>query len=358
LDLNESLEQLSRSEGVTLYMLMLAAFKVLLARYSGQDDIVAGTDIANRNRSEIEPLIGFFANQLVLRTDLSGNPSFRELLSRVREVTLGAYAHQDMPFQKLVEELQTKRDLSRNPLFQVMFIFQNNPMPSLEIGKITIDPIELSETTTAFDITLALNQTPYGEIRGSVRYSTDLFDHSTIERLTRHYETLLHAVVASADTRVGAIEILTEGERQEKLEDKEERRESKLKKLLKVKPKTVKLSETRLVKESRVRPDLSLPVVFQPEYEGVDLVSWTAQNREKIDDRLRQYGALLFRRFDTNSLASFQQFTTTIAPSLMSYGERSSPRHVLSGNIYTSTDHPADQHILLHNEQSYTLTGR
>jgi alpha-ketoglutarate-dependent taurine dioxygenase len=355
LDLNESLEQLSRSEGVTLYMLMLAAFKVLLARYSGQDDIVAGTDIANRNRSEIEPLIGFFANQLVLRTDLSGNPSFRELLSRVREVTLGAYAHQDMPFQKLVEELQTKRDLSRNPLFQVMFIFQNNPMPSLEIGKITIDPIELSETTTAFDITLALNQTPDGEIRGSVRYSTDLFDHSTIERLTRHYETLLHAVVASADTRVGAIEILTEGERQEKLEDKEERRESKLKKLLKVKPKTVKLSQTRLVKESRVRPDLSLPVVFQPEYEGVDLVSWTAQNREKIDDRLRQYGALLFRRFDTNSLASFQQFTTTIAPSLMSYGERSSPRHVLSGNIYTSTDHPADQHILLHNEQSYTL---
>jgi amino acid adenylation domain-containing protein len=355
LDLNESLEQLSRSEGVTLYMLMLAAFKVLLARYSGQDDIVAGTDIANRNRSEIEPLIGFFANQLVLRTDLSGNPSFRELLSRVREVTLGAYAHQDMPFQKLVEELQTKRDLSRNPLFQVMFIFQNNPMPSLEIGKITIDPIELSETTTAFDITLALNQTPDGEIRGSVRYSTDLFDHSTIERLTRHYETLLRAVVASADTRVGAIEILTEGERQEKLEDKEERRESKLKKLLKVKPKTVKLSETRLVKESRVRPDLSLPVVFQPEYEGVDLVSWTAQNREKIDDRLRQYGALLFRRFDTNSLASFQQFTTTIAPSLMSYGERSSPRHVLSGNIYTSTDHPADQHILLHNEQSYTL---
>jgi alpha-ketoglutarate-dependent taurine dioxygenase len=236
-----------------------------------------------------------------------------------------------------------------------MFIFQNNPMPSLEIGKITIDPIELSETTTAFDITLALNQTPDGEIRGSVRYSTDLFDHSTIERLTRHYETLLRAVVASADTRVGAIEILTEGERQEKLEDKEERRESKLKKLLKVKPKTVKLSETRLVKESRVRPDLSLPVVFQPEYEGVDLVSWTAQNREKIDDRLRQYGALLFRRFDTNSLASFQQFTTTIAPSLMSYGERSSPRHVLSGNIYTSTDHPADQHILLHNEQSYTL---
>jgi amino acid adenylation domain-containing protein len=354
-ELNESLKRLSRREGVTLYMLMLAAFKVLLARYSGQDDVVVGTDIANRNRSEIEPLIGFFANQLVLRTDLSGNPSFRELLDRVREVTLGAYAHQDMPFQKLVEELQTERDLSRNPLFQVMFIFQNNPMPSLEIGKITIDPIELAEATTAFDITLALNQTASGEIRGSVRYSTDLFDLSTIERLTRHYETLLRAVVVDTDTRVGSIEILTEAERQEKLEHKEERRESKLKKLLGVKPKTVKLSEAKLVKELRVRQDMSLPVVFQPEYEGVDLVAWTIQNREKIDDRLRQYGALLFRGFNTRSLQSFEQFTTTIAPSLMSYGERSSPRHVLSGNIYTSTDHPADQHILLHNEQSYTL---
>jgi amino acid adenylation domain-containing protein len=355
IELTDSLKQFSRREGVTLYMLTLAAFKVLLARYSGQDDIVVGTDIANRNRSEIEPLIGFFANQLVLRTDLSGNPSFRELLGRVREVTLGAYAHQDTPFQKLVEELQTERDLSRNPLFQLMFIFQNNPMPSLNIGEITIDPIELSESTTAFDITLALTQTSDGEIRGSVRYSTDLFDAATIERMIGHYETVLRAVVAGADARVGAIEILTASERQQKLEHRAERRELKLKKLLSAKPKTFKLSERTLVKESRVAAELSLPVVFQPEYEGVDLIGWTIQEREKIDARLRQYGALLFRGFNIRSLESFEQFTTTIAPSLMSYGERSSPRHVLSGNIYTSTDHPADQHILLHNEQSYTL---
>jgi amino acid adenylation domain-containing protein len=355
IELNDSLKSFSRREGVTLYMLMLAAFKVLLARYANQDDIVVGTDIANRNRSEIESLIGFFANQLVLRTDLSGNPSLRELLDRVREVTLGAYAHQDMPFDKLVEELQPERDLSRNPLFQVMFIFQNNPMPALEIGNLTIEPIELAETTTAFDITLALNQTAEGTIRGSVRYSTDLFDFSTIERLTRHYETLLRSVVADPDARVNSLEILTEAERQQKLEHKEERRELKLKKLLSVKPKAVKLSERTIVKESRVSPEMTLPVVFQPEYEGVDLVSWTNQNREKIDSRLQQYGALLFRGFNTRSLNSFEQFTTTIAPSLMSYRERSSPRHVLSGNIYTSTDHPADQHILLHNEQSYTL---
>ncbi|HKS08829.1 MAG TPA: amino acid adenylation domain-containing protein [Pyrinomonadaceae bacterium] len=354
-DLAESLGSFSRREGVTLYMLMLAGFKVLLNRYSNQDDIVVGTDIANRNRSEIEPLIGFFANQLVLRTSLAGNPTFRELLGRVREVTLGAYAHQDMPFEKIVEELAPERDLGRNPLFQVMFIFQNNPMPALEIGDLTIEPIEMTEATTAFDITLALNQTPNGEIRGSVRYSTDLFDSSRIDRMTGHYETLLRSIVTDADARLSALEMFTEEEHKQKVEHKEERRESKLKKLLSVKPKAVKLSERNLVRETRISDQTALPVVFQPEIEGVDLINWAGQNRETIDSRLQQHGALLFRGFNGHSLANFEQFTTTIASSLMSYGERSSPRHAISGNIYTSTDHPADQHILLHNEQSYTL---
>ncbi|HEY6804818.1 MAG TPA: amino acid adenylation domain-containing protein [Pyrinomonadaceae bacterium] len=354
-DLAESLSSLSRREGVTLYMLMLAAFKVLLNRYSNQDDIVVGTDIANRNRSEIEPLIGFFANQLVLRTSLSGNPTVRELLGHVREVTLGAYAHQDLPFEKLVEELQPERDLSRNPLFQVMFIFQNNPMPALEIGELTIEPIEMMEATTAFDITLALNQTPNGEIRGSVRYSTDLFDVSTIDRLTRHYETLLRSIVFDASVRLSSLEMLTAEEHKQKVEHKEERRELKLQKLLNVRPKAVTLTERNIVRESRLSDVMRLPVVFQPEVDGVDLVTWAGQNREMIDSRLREHGALLFRGFNGHSVKTFEQFTTTIVSSLMSYGERSSPRHVLSGNIYTSTDHPADQHILLHNEQSYTL---
>jgi non-ribosomal peptide synthetase component F/acyl carrier protein len=354
-ELTQSLGSLSRREGVTLYMLMLAAFKVLLSRYSSQDDIVVGTDIANRNRTEIEPLIGFFANQLVLRTSLAGNPTFRELLERVREVTLGAYAHQDMPFEKLVEELQPERDLSRNPLFQVMFIFQNNPMPALELGDLTIEPIEIMEATTAFDISLALNQTPNGEIRGSVRFSTDLFDVTTIDRLIGHYETLLRSIVTDAAARVSALEMFTAEEQKQDVEYKEERRELKLKKLLSVKPKAVKLSERHIVKESRISEQMPWPPVFQPEIEGVELVTWAGQNRETIDNRLQQQGALLFRGFNSHSLDTFEQFTTTIASSLMSYGERSSPRHVLSGNIYTSTDHPADQHILLHNEQSYTL---
>jgi len=336
-------------------MLLLAAFKVLLSRYSNRDDIVVGTDIANRNHSEIEPLIGFFANQLVLRTDLSGNPTFRDLLGRIREVTLGAYAHQDMPFERLVEELQPERDLSRNPLFQVMFILQNNPMPSLEIGDLALEPIEIEETTTAFDITLALSEAPQGELSGSVRYSTDLFDEATIERLIGHYQTLLHSIAVDVEARINALEMLTSEEQKQQVESKEERREQKLKKLLNVKPKSVTIAERTIVRESSLNAEMKLPVVFQPEYEDVDLVGWAGQNRELIDSRLRQHGALLFRGFSTRSLETFERFTTTIASSLMSYGERSSPRHALSGNIYTSTDHPADQHILLHNEQSYTL---
>ena len=128
-ELSEALTALSQQEKVTLFMTLLAAFETLLHRYTGQEDILVGTPIANRNRNELEGLIGFFVNTLVLRTDLSGNPSFRELLRRVREVTLGACAHQDVPFEMLVEELQPERDLSRTPLFQVMFVLQNAPTP-------------------------------------------------------------------------------------------------------------------------------------------------------------------------------------------------------------------------------------
>ena len=354
-ELSESLKSFSRSEGVTLYMLMLAAFKVLLHRYSGQDDIVVGTDIANRNRSEIEPLIGFFANQLVLRTDVSGNPTFRELLGRVREVTLGAYAHQDTPFEKLVEELQPERDFSRNPLFQVMFIFQNNPMPALEMGNLALEPIEMKEATTAFDISLVLNEPLRGEMSGSVRYSTDLFDASSIERMIGNYTRLLQSVVAGAYVRLDSLEMLTEEERMQQAVSKEERKESKLKKLMGAKPKAFKMSEQTIVRESAANTPAGIPIIFQPEYEGVDIINWARQSIELIESRLQQYGAILFRGFNTRSLGSFQRFTTTLSPSLIPYGERSSPRHVLSGNIYTSTDHPADQYILLHNEQSYTL---
>src|SRR5205823_6239668 len=154
--LSEELKQLSQREGVTLFMTLLAAFQVLLARYTGQVDISVGTPIANRTRAELESLIGFFVNTLVLRTDLSDNPSFQRLLKRVRGVALGGYTHQDLPFEKLVEVLEPERDLSRSPLFQVMFTWQNTPPVRGELVGVTLEPLEEEGTTAKFDLTLTM----------------------------------------------------------------------------------------------------------------------------------------------------------------------------------------------------------
>ncbi len=217
-DLTEALKALSRHEGVTFFMTLVAAFQVLLHRYSGQDDIVIGTPTFGRNRLELEGLIGFFVNTLVLRTDLSGNPGFRELLAQVREVTVGAYANQDIPFEKLVEALHPQRDFSRNPLFQVMFVFQNIPDSSLQLQGMTSELLQVSNGTTQFDLTLELTETAQG-LAGRVEYATDLFEAATIERLIGHFRTLLEGIIAQPDARLSELPLLTEAERRQLLVD-------------------------------------------------------------------------------------------------------------------------------------------
>jgi amino acid adenylation domain-containing protein/FkbH-like protein len=199
-ELRDALDRLSRREGSTLYMTLLAAFQILLSRYSEQTDVVVGSPVANRNRREIEGLIGFFANTLVLRTSLDGNPSFQELLGRVREVALGAYMHQDVPFEKLVEELQPERSLSHQPLFQVLFNFltaQN--AAALQAGasaqpRLTARSNEGSQTAK-FDLNLALVEAER-ELVGSLEYNTDLYDHATVERMLKHFKILLESIAA------------------------------------------------------------------------------------------------------------------------------------------------------------------
>lgn len=221
--LSEALEAFSQREGVTLFMTLLAAFQTLLFRYSQQSDIAVGTPIANRNRSEIEGLIGFFVNSLVLRTDLSGNPTFRELLNRVKEVALGAYAHQDVPFEKLVEELHPDRALNQNPLFQVVFALQNAPADKLELPELTLRPQQLNAGTARFDLEFHLwERSPDNKlwvdcadgISGFVIYSADLFDEATIVRMLGHFETLLSSIVANPDGQIANLEILTDAERE------------------------------------------------------------------------------------------------------------------------------------------------
>ena len=206
----KGLNELSRQEGVTLFMTLLAAFQTLLARYTNQEDIVVGSPIAYRNRAEIEGLIGFFVNTLVLRTDVSGDPSFRELLGRVREVALGAYAHQDMPFETLVEQLQPERSLSHAPLFQVMFVLQN-AREELGLSNLTLSPLAVDNLTSKFDLTLFMWEESEG-LRAVFEYNTDLSETATIKRMLAHFQTLLEGIVADPEQRLATLPLLTEVE--------------------------------------------------------------------------------------------------------------------------------------------------
>jgi aspartate racemase len=201
-ELSESLIALSRREGVTLFMMLLAAFQTLLYRYSGQDDIVVGSPVAGRTQSEIEGLIGFFVNTLVLRTSLAGNPTFRELLGRVREVCLAAYVHQDLPFEKIVEEINPERQLNRNPLFQVMFgLLQEDPRRALALSGLAIQPLGVDNSTSAFDLSLYMIDDEKG-LAGAVRFNADLFNVATITGMIGNFEMLLRDVAATPDVRL------------------------------------------------------------------------------------------------------------------------------------------------------------
>jgi amino acid adenylation domain-containing protein len=350
-NLSAALLALSRQEGVTLFMTLLAAFQILLQRYTNQDDIVVGTDVANRNRAEIEPLIGFFVNLLVLRTDLSGNPSFWELLKRVREVTLGAYAHQDLPFDKLVEVLQPDRQSSHTPLFQVLFVLQNAPMTTLELPGLTLSQLEIEEKITRFDLALFVLETSQG-IEGMWQYNADLFDSTTIQGMSGHFETLLSSIVAQPDARINSLEMLTDAEKEQQAVKKRQQKASKLKKFMAVQPKAVDLSQDKLIETGSLQPGQTLPLTVTPKVDDVDIVDWARSNREFIETKLLHHGAILFRNFGVANAAQFESLADAICPGLFGeYGDL--PREGVSGKVYGSTPYPSEQSILFHNESSH-----
>jgi amino acid adenylation domain-containing protein len=216
--LTETLVQLSRRENVTLFMTLLAAFQTLLYRYTKQEDILVGTPIAGRDRIETEKLIGFFADTLVLRTRISGDLTFRELLGRVREMALGAYSHQDLPFEKLVEALQPERNLGRNPIFQVLFALHNTPVEPLQLPGLVWTPLKLNIPKARFDLALDLRETASG-IAGTCEYNADLFDATTIASFLSHYRTLLESVVLNPEERVSYLSLLPDSERRKMLQE-------------------------------------------------------------------------------------------------------------------------------------------
>lgn len=218
-ELTHSLNQLALQHGATLFMVLLAAFQALLSRYSGQDDIAVGTPIAHRNRSETEPLVGFFVNTLVLRSRLERQASFIDLLQQVKEVCLQAYAHQDAPFERVVELVASERDLSRTPLFQVMLVLQNAELAPLSLPDVHVELMDIESATAKFDLTVSLQELADGRLHGRLEYASDLWQRDSMERLWQHFSVLLHSAVTHPRSRLCDLPLLSEGETRQVLLD-------------------------------------------------------------------------------------------------------------------------------------------
>jgi amino acid adenylation domain-containing protein/FkbM family methyltransferase len=350
--LAEGLKDLSNREGATLFMTLLAGFQVLLRHYTQREDIIVGTDVANRNRAETEGLIGFFINQLVLRTDLTGDPGFTELLRRVREVALGAYMHQDLPFESVVDAVKPERNLKYPPLFQVKLTLQNAPEGELKLPNLALSQFEYEhETAAKLELTLLLTDEP-GGLGTHFEYNADLFDEATISRMGRLFEAILAKVSLQPEISLSALEeMIAEMERAELLDKKKKRAQSNFSRLKSIKPKPVAKTE-QLIKTSYPQGGETLPLVIEPAVNELDLVSWASANLHFIRTNLARHGALLFRGFMMNEAAEFERFAQTISPQLFKdNGEH--PRKSVSGSIYTPVFYPPTDKILWHNENSF-----
>jgi hypothetical protein len=249
-ELSAALRELSRREGVTMFMLLLAAFQVLLMRYSGQEDVVVGTPVAARRHKEVEDLIGFFVNTLVLRTDLSGDPTFKELLKRVREVCLGAYSHQDVPFEKLVEALQPKRNLDVPPLVQVALGLQNGPQVVANLAGLQTSLLSSEHETVRYDLTVWVMEGAQ-ELHFLWTYNAELFEAHTIRLMARRFGTLLRNIVDHPAERLSTLEMVTETEKTEQLVEEKEIANRLVAKLVRTQRKAIQVPRQVVVYEQR-----------------------------------------------------------------------------------------------------------
>ncbi|HEX4966671.1 MAG TPA: amino acid adenylation domain-containing protein [Thermoanaerobaculia bacterium] len=348
-----ALRDLSRQEKVTLFMTLLAAFDSLLYRYTGQTDVLVGTDIANRRLRETEAMIGFFVNLLVLRSDLSGMPTIREMLGRVREVCLGAFAHQDLPFAKLVEELRPDRSNAASPLFDVLFVLQNAPEETLDLeaSDLKLSPVPAGTPRSRFNLALFLHEYQ-GEIHCGCVYGTDLFEPDFVARLCSSFQHLLASLAAHPDARLDELELIAEAERQEVIMQAKRDEQESFARFKKARPKPVALAQEELVKSGFLNGEPGMPLVFEPAAPEIDLVDWAAAHRDAIERDLFKYGAILFRGFDLKSAQDFERFASCLCPDLFGeYGDL--PREEVSARVYTSTPYPPDKTILFHNESSH-----
>jgi amino acid adenylation domain-containing protein len=241
-------KEFSQKEGATLFMVLFAAYNALLSRYSGEQHIVLGTDIANRTTPETERMIGFFINLLPLHTDISGDPTFRELVSRVREAALGAYAHQEIPFDKLVEDLRPERSLSHNPIVQALFVMQNTPPQRRELAEVQMRGLPVPITRSKFDVAVFIRESPAGAFQDWV-YSTELFDRGTIIRMATGFETILRNALSHPERRISELQIHSAQEKQRLETEKQERKHAQRKKLGTAQPKSIQFGGSESQKQ-------------------------------------------------------------------------------------------------------------
>ncbi|HEX5655886.1 MAG TPA: amino acid adenylation domain-containing protein [Polyangiales bacterium] len=315
----------------TLFMSLLAAYKVALSRRSGQTDLLVGTDVANRPRAESEGVIGFFVNLLALRTDLQGDPSLRELVARVRETTLDAYANQDVPFEQVVDAVRPARERDRHPLVQSLFVLQNTPASELTLPGVTFSALELERETSRFDLGVFAEELDDG-LRVVWKYRSDLFDASTIEALAADFQLVLHALIERPEQKLSE---LAAAQRRERSRERRGR-----------------LREVRTRDRALVVTQGELPLSIEPNGSELDVAAWAASERAFLEEKLLRHGALLLRGFGLRTVQDFERVAGAICGQL--YGEYGDlPREQSGKQVYHSTPYPEDETILFHNESSH-----
>jgi alpha-ketoglutarate-dependent taurine dioxygenase len=346
------LAELCRREGATLFMGLLTAFGALLHRWSGQDDIVVGTPVAGREHAEVEGLIGCFINTLALRVELDGDPTFAALLARVARTTLDAYAHRDAPFQAVVAAAGAERG-AESSLVQVMFTFQNIPTAKeLDLPGLRVVPLDLEGAAARRDLTVRVEERG-DELIAVFEYDTARFDERTIAALAGRFAAMTEAAAARPSLHLSELPWETAPERARMAAATERKKRSdhaRLKALVENRPAATRASPRRLVEIAD-----GFPSIARPTGGGVDLVGWLAAQRAPIDEHLLRRGAILWRGFHLADEDAFERLAGALSGpgALMHYDEGSTPRSVVRGKVYTSTEYSAAQRIPLHCEMAY-----
>jgi acyl transferase domain-containing protein/alpha-ketoglutarate-dependent taurine dioxygenase len=351
-ELFESLRAMSRQENVTLFMVLLAAYVTTLREFGGQDDIVVGADVSSRSQPELEELIGFFINMLVLRADVSGNPTFRELLVRVREIVSAAKAHQELPFGKLVQELNPRKGRGQSPLFRAVLNYQNAPQEELRLPGLTITPMPVEESVARFDLSLSVTETAE-RLEGTLRYKRGVIGDELARRIKGCFVGVLEAVAANPRSTVDELGLYTRRlhpgvERDRKTGD------ARPAGRFVASRRPVVVSPRHLLNSHLLYPDAGLPLLVEPAVKDLDAVSWLKANTAKVQGWLDDHGAVLFRGFAVNDSDAFRDFVTAISPELLGYNERAAPRIEVSPKIFTSTEYPPEYLVPLHNEMAFS----